>query len=263
VLAVANRPVDDAFDRAIDGRYPPGSTFKVVSTAALLANGLEPAATVPCPPTATVGGRSFKNFEGEAAGDVSFATDFAQSCNTAFVALAHELPADRLQEVARSFGLGVTAKGGARTASASVPPGRDLVEQAASMIGQARIVASPLAMAGVAGTVADGRWRAPRLLADDPRQAGAPLDAGVLSQLRSLMRLVVTSGTGTALAGLPGEPAGKSGTAEYGSGDPPPTHAWFIAYRGDVALAVLVEEGSSGAGVAAPLAARFLAEYSG
>jgi cell division protein FtsI/penicillin-binding protein 2 len=261
VLAVANRPLDDAFDRAIDGRYPPGSTFKVVSTAALLDNGLDPSATVPCPPTATVGGRSFKNFEGEAAGDVSFATDFAQSCNTAFVSLAHELPADRLQEVARWFGLGVTAKDGARTATASVPPGRDLVEQAASMIGQARIVASPLAMAGVAGTVADGRWRAPRLLADDPRVAGDPLDPGMLSQLRSLMRTVVTSGTGTALAGLPGEPAGKSGTAEYGSGDPPPTHAWFIAYRGDVALAVLVEEGSSGAGVAAPVAARFLSAY--
>jgi cell division protein FtsI/penicillin-binding protein 2 len=263
VLAVANRPSDDAFDRAIDGRYPPGSTFKVVSTAALLDNGLDPSAIVPCPPTATVGGRSFKNFEGEAAGDVPFTTDFAQSCNTAFVSLADELPADRLQEVARWFGLGVTAKDGARTASATVPPGRDLVERAASMIGQARIVASPLAMAGVAGTVADGRWRAPRLLADDPRAAGTPLDPQVLSELRSLMRTVVTSGTGTALADLPGEPAGKSGTAEYGSGDPPPTHAWFIAYRGDVALAVLVEEGSSGAGVAAPLAARFLAEYDG
>jgi cell division protein FtsI/penicillin-binding protein 2 len=263
VLAVANRPVDDAFDRAIDGRYPPGSTFKVVSTAALLDHGLDPSTIVPCPPTATVGGRSFKNFEGEAAGDVSFATDFAQSCNTAFVSLAPELPADRLQEIARSFGLGATAPDGARTARASVPPGRDLFERAASMIGQARIVASPLAMAGVAGTVADGRWRAPRLLADDPRAAGAPLDPALRSQLRSLMRSVVTSGTGTALAGLPAEPAGKSGTAEYGAGDPPPTHAWFIAYRGDVALAVLVEEGSSGAGVAAPLAARFLTAYDG
>ena len=60
------------------------------------------------------------------------------------------------------------------------------------------------------------------------------------------MRSVVTSGTGTALAGVPGEPAGKSGTAEYGGGDPPPTHAWFIAFRGDLAVAVLVENGRSG-----------------
>jgi cell division protein FtsI/penicillin-binding protein 2 len=71
------------------------------------------------------------------------------------------------------------------------------------------------------------------------------------------MRGVVTSGTGTALASLPGAPMGKSGTAEYGSGNPPATHAWFIALRGDVAVAVLVEHGTSGASDAAPIAARF------
>ncbi len=71
------------------------------------------------------------------------------------------------------------------------------------------------------------------------------------------MRSVVTSGTGTALAVVPGEVAGKTGTAEFGGGDPPPTHAWFIAYRGDLAIAVLVEKGSSGAVAAAPVAQRF------
>ena len=71
------------------------------------------------------------------------------------------------------------------------------------------------------------------------------------------MRLVVTEGSGTALAGVAGEVRGKSGTAEFGGGDPPPTHAWFIAFRDDVAVAVLVEHGRSGGSVAAPLAARF------
>ena len=124
------------------------------------------------------------------------------------------------------------------------------------MIGQDRIVASPLIMAGVAGTVAEGRWRAPRLLADDPKRAGPRLaEAGTL---RELMRAVVTGGTGTALASLPGFVAGKSGTAEYGGGDPPPTHAWFIAFRGDLAVAVLVEGGKAGGEVAALIAARFL-----
>ena len=126
------------------------------------------------------------------------------------------------------------------------------------MIGQAEIVASPLAMAGVAATVADGRWRAPRLVRSDPRRAGEPLRPAEATTLRELMRSVVTTGTGTALATVPGEVAGKSGTAEYGSGDPPPTHAWFIAYREDVAVAVLVEGGKSGGEVAAPIAAEFL-----
>src|SRR3954468_7961750 len=129
------------------------------------------------------------------------------------------------------------------------------------MTARPRLRASPLAMAGVAATVADGRWRAPRLLAGAPSRAAAPIDPAVRDGLRQLMRQVVTSGTGTALASLPGVVAGKSGTAEYGSGDPPPTHAWFIAYRGDLALAVLVEKGRSGGAVAAPLAARFFTAY--
>jgi cell division protein FtsI/penicillin-binding protein 2 len=250
VLAVANRPTEAAYDRAIDGRYAPGSTFKVITTAALLRAGVKTSDTVACPKTITVGGKVFKNFEGEAVGAVPFARDFAQSCNTAFVSLSKRLEPDDLPRTARDFGLG-------RTAASQVPAGRDAVERAASMIGQDRIVASPLAMAGVAATVADGRWRSPRLVATDRHQTGQSLDQDELSTLRELMRSVVTSGTGTALAAIPGEVAGKTGTAEYGGGDPPPTHAWFIAFRGDLAIAVLVEKGRSGGSVAAPIAARF------
>jgi cell division protein FtsI/penicillin-binding protein 2 len=94
-------------------------------------------------------------------------------------------------------------------------------------------------------------------MAADRHETGPALDQGELSTLRALMRSVVTSGTGSALAAVPGEVAGKSGTAEYGGGDPPPTHAWFIALRGDLAIAVLVENGRSGGSVAAPIAARF------
>jgi cell division protein FtsI/penicillin-binding protein 2 len=250
ILAVANRPTDQTFNRAIDGRYPPGSTFKVISTAALLRDGLKVSDAVACPQTITIGGKQFKNFEGEAAGAVPFSVDFAQSCNTAFVSLAKRLPADALSRVARDFGLG-------RTRASRVPPGNDAVERAAAMIGQARIVASPLAMAGVAATVAEGRWRAPRLLPTDAHTTGPALPEAELSTLRALMRTVVTSGTGTALAVVPGEVAGKTGTAEFGGGNPPPTHAWFIAYRGDLAVAVLVERGRSGGSVAAPIAQRF------
>ena len=246
ILAVANRPADNAYDRAIDGRYPPGSTFKVITTAALLRAGLSPDDVVDCPRTITVGGRSFRNFEGSAQGAVPFAIDFAQSCNTAFISLTERLEPDALDAAARDFGL-------------EVPAGGDLVERAASMIGQGRITASPLQMASVAATVADGRWRKPRLLPDDPREAGPRLDAGERDTLQRLTRDVVTSGTGTALAGIAGDVHGKSGTAEYGGGDPPPTHAWFVAYRDDVAIAVLVENGRSGGSVAAPIAAEFYA----
>jgi cell division protein FtsI/penicillin-binding protein 2 len=258
LLAVANRPVDSSFDRAVEGRYPPGSTFKVVSTAALLRAGLDTNETVDCPRTLSVEGKPFRNFEGNAAGPVPFSQDFAQSCNTAFVSLAGRLAPDALTRTGRDYGLGPPLRLPLTAPAAQVPPGRTAVERAAAMIGQHEILASPLSMAGVAATVAAGRWHAPRLVASDSRRAGPPLPPPERDTLRGLMRSVVTSGTGTALAVVPGEPAGKSGTAEYGGGDPPPTHAWFIAYRDDLALAVLVENGRSGGSVAAPVAAAFL-----
>ena len=258
VLAAATRPVDDAFNRALEGQYPPGSTFKVVTTEALLAAGLDPDETVDCPPTITVGGRSFRNFEGSAAGAVPFRTDFAESCNTAFISLADRLEPQALPDAGELFGFGRKESSAVTIYSGDVPEPTDEVEEAASMIGQGRILASPVVMAGVAAAVADGRARAPRVLASDPREAGPPIPEAELTELRSMMRDVVTQGTGTALAGLPGEPIGKSGTAEYGSGVSPPTHAWFIAARDDVAVAVLIEDKPSGGEFAAPVAARFL-----
>jgi cell division protein FtsI/penicillin-binding protein 2 len=84
--------------------------------------------------------------------------------------------------------------------------------------------------------------------------------AGVVGPLRALMRAVVAEGTARqAFARLPGPPVyGKTGTAEFGSGTPPATHAWFVGYRGDVAFAVVVEGGGVGGQVAAPVAASFL-----
>ncbi len=200
ILAVANRPTDSSYDRALEGRYPPGSTFKVVTTTALLRAGLQPTETVDCPRTLNVGGRSFRNFEGDAAGAVPFSEDFAQSCNTAFVSLTERLPADALGRTAREFGLGEPVDAGVPAAESEVPPGRDLVARAAAMIGQDRILATPLAMAGVAATVAAGRWHAPGLLPGRQRPSGPRLaEAGTL---RELTRQVVTSGTGTALAAI-------------------------------------------------------------
>ena len=75
------------------------------------------------------------------------------------------------------------------------------------------------------------------------------------------MREVVTDGTGSVLKDVPGGPvSGKTGTAEHGTKTPPETRAWFVGWQGDVAFAVLVEEGRSGGTVAAPLAKAFLTD---
>ena len=264
ILAVANRPVDDTFNRGMLGTYAPGSTFKVITTAALLREGVKPSDTVECPKTLVIDGKTFKNFEGEEAGAATFADDFAISCNTAFVSLSSKLRASALGKVAKDYGVGRKYTLTVGAAPSQVPAGTDKVSRAAAMIGQDRITASPLAMAGVAATVADGRWHRPRVVSTDRKQAGPEIAAGELATLRDLMRQVVTRGTAaTAFAGVGGEIAGKTGTAEFGEEDPPETHAWFIAYRGDVAIAVLVEQGRSGGSVAAPLAAKFFTDLVG
>ena len=261
LLAVVNAPAE--YNRALLGRYPPGSTFKVVTAEALLAGGLRPGDQVDCPKETDIGGRKFGNFEDEVLGKIPFSSAFAHSCNTAFVGLAaRRLDGDALGAAAGRFGFGVEPAPGIPAVTSRVPPPADDADLAAEAFGQGRVTASPLQMAMVAATVAEGRWHSPRLVAGEGGtgegdQAPGALDRGVADTLRGLMRLVVTEGTARP-AGLPAGTAGKTGTAEFGSGNPLPTHAWFIGFRGDLAFAVVVEDGGVGGRVAAPLAARFL-----
>jgi cell division protein FtsI/penicillin-binding protein 2 len=264
VLAVANGgPAAEGYNRALLGQYPPGSTFKIVSTLALLRRGVTPSTTVPCPPTVTVQGRAFRNAENEVLGTVPFRTDFAHSCNTAFVGSAPKVSGEDLQAAATALGFDATQSVGTDAFTGSAPATDDPVEHAANMIGQGKVLGSPLSVATATASVAAGRRVSPSLVTQPaPDAAGAPgaaLPARVAADLRSLMRSVVTTGTGTALRSVPGGPVhGKTGTAEYGGGEEPPTHAWFTGFQGDVAFALVVEDGGFGGRTAAPLAADFL-----
>jgi cell division protein FtsI/penicillin-binding protein 2 len=264
VLAVANGPGVVGLNNAFVGRYPPGSSFKVVTTYALLQNGVKATDPVACPPTITVDGRSFKNAEDEAFASAPFSTDFAMSCNTAFVSLAPKVAGDALPNAAKIFGLGSEWNLGVPAFSGSVPAPETDVQLAATAFGQGNTLVSPLAMANVAAQVATGTARPPVVVTDPPPQttaAATPLDAPVIATLQSLMRQVVTNGTATAAANVPGGSVfGKTGTAEFGVDDPPKSHAWFVGYQGGIAFAVFVEGGEFGGETAAPMAARFLSE---
>jgi cell division protein FtsI/penicillin-binding protein 2 len=257
VRAVVNRPIE-GFNRAFTGRYPPGSSFKIVTTTALLSKGVSVDQKVGCPAETVIGGKTFRNFESKALGDIPFSKAFAASCNTAFVTLASALENENLQAATNTFGFGEKIAFPLNAAGGSFPEPRDSTERAAAAIGQGRVLVSPLHMATLAAAVANGGWRPPQLQADVEVPAAKPLDPAIAETTRSLMGTVVSEGTGTK-AKVPGKQvAGKTGTAEFGNQKPPQTHAWFVGFSGKYAFAVLVEGGGVGGEVAAPIAARLV-----
>jgi cell division protein FtsI/penicillin-binding protein 2 len=286
IVAVANGPAGGDENLAFTGQYPPGSTFKVVATEALLNNRLSTGETVDCSAEVAVGGRTFRNAEFAATGKVSFKEAFASSCNTAFVRLSERLDADALTQAGARFGLGGSWNVGVPAYTGSVPATESGVDKAAAVLGQGKVLVSPLAMAMVAATVADGTWRPPKLVtepaglgpgaspaADGGGEASTtsttapasssnepvPLPGGEVNTLQSLMRDAVAEGTGWRAALVEPQISGKTGTAEFGTEDPPKSHAWFIGYQGDLAFVVFVDSGEFGGETAVPLAVDFLA----
>jgi hypothetical protein len=259
VLAVVERP--GGFDRSLEGGFPPGSTFKVVTASALAQAGMRPSSTVQCPGQVDIGGRTFHNFDNEHLGVTSLQTAFAVSCNTTFAMLATQRLGGRaLTAMARTFGLNSKPALGIPASLGRFTTPHEQVDVAADAFGQGTDLVNPLSQATVAAAIADGNWRPP-LLVTKPAPAQVTgshqLSPTILDALRPMMRAVVTSGT-AAHVGFPPGVYGKTGTAEYGSGPDPPTHAWFICYRGDLAFAVLVEDGGTGADASAPIANTFL-----
>jgi cell division protein FtsI/penicillin-binding protein 2 len=260
VRAVANSPAN-GFDLALLARVPPGSTFKVITSTAVLASGANATTPITCPPQLTVDGETFHNFEGEGLGTTNFQSAFARSCNNAFIQLVQRAGTARMEQAAAQYGFNVPYTIGLPSFGGSYPAPKDLAELAASSIGQARVVASPLQMASVAAAVARGAWKPPTLVrgvSQPATTATAPINPGIDATLHEFMAAVVQNGTGTAAA-VPGHVVyGKTGTAEYGGGPNPPTHAWFIGFTGNTAFAVFVEGGGVGGQAAAPIAARFV-----
>ncbi len=252
ILAVANSPAS-GFNRAVSGTYAPGSTWKIVTSGALLLKGaVAPDDVVDCPRYLTVGKR-FQNVETSEHPGATFRKDFTESCNTAFISLRDRLGEGELGEVARKyFGVGQTWHVGVPSYDGSVPVPRDATEKAASMIGQGRVQANPLIMASVTATAVSGTFHQPSLVdGTEDETTTTPLPPEVVTQLRELMRATVTEGTTRVLADLPGDIGAKTGTAEVS--EEQDNNGWMVAHRGDVAVACVVEEGVTGGGSAGPV----------
>lgn len=265
ILAAANSDGTDGYNVATFGQAAPGSTFKIASSLALLRAGLTPETTVPCTTEVTVDGKRFENYDdypAGAIGDISLRDAIANSCNTAVISQHDRLSDTALGEAAASLGLGIDHDRGFPAYFGEVPPPASTVEKAADLIGQGKVLASPMAMATVIASVQAGHTVVPTLLPSvpaTPAEGAAPLAPAEADALRSMLRAVVTDGSGAGLADVPGEPViVKTGTAEFERDGRILLHAWMVAAQGDLAVAVYVEEGESGSGTAGPILEQFL-----
>lgn len=267
VLAAAVGPGANGSTLALAGKNPPGSTFKIISSLALVRQGATAQTPLSCTPTLTVNGRRFGNYTGYPTaklGQIPLQTALAYSCNTAFISQYRKVSQDQLISAAQSLGVGEKLDLPFTGFLGSVPPTDDVVEHAASFIGQGRVEASPLTMALVVASVMKGETVRPKLVESAPAlpAPATPLTPAEAAVLKQEMRAVVTEGSGKVLAQV-GVQYAKTGTAEFGTTSPPRTHAWMVAGKGDIAVAAYNEEGESGTTDAAPFIIDFLKRYEG
>jgi peptidoglycan glycosyltransferase len=276
VLFRGGDPATPLLNRATQGLYPPGSTFKTVMAALAIERGF--AGTIPCPAEgyttsaryprirdhgyyeARQGGRSFRGY-----GNLDLSRAFAESSNVFFAQLGVQYGLDALLETGERLQFdrkirlypGRDRAGNLSTGRIPRLKERDLYGLAQASIGQGRVLATPAHMAIIAAAVANGGIAMrPRLLAQDPPgPLGRFMSAPTAARLSRMMRQVVTKGTGRGIDGPELAIAGKTGTAENPRGA---AHSWFVGFAPaddpTLAVAVLVEHGGYGSSAAAPIA---------
>ena len=285
---VNNQPL---LNRAIQGRYPPGSTFKLVTAAMALENaGVARPDDITCPeqlevepgaPPVVNAVPNLKRFTGDPA---SLRTVIGFSCNTAFAQYALRLGAYRLMAGAEKFGFAVPTKPDEAITMTDLPTLASLIYNNDNFLdrlpgladtgyGQGELQVTPLQMAMVAATIGNNgvlmrpymvervvRANGTELYKHTSFPVGRPISNRNATILRDAMRFAVTDGFGKAAQAVDGVAVGgKSGTAEYGG---PNTHAWFVALapidNPRFAVAVLIENGGEGSGIGASLAGQIL-----
>ncbi|MCZ9310122.1 peptidoglycan D,D-transpeptidase FtsI family protein [Corynebacterium uberis] len=253
---------DPLLNHAAQESLPPGSIFKIITTAAGLEAGYNANSQLTGAPEITLPGttQTLTNYAGQPCGKggpVTLATAFALSCNTAFVEMGLDLGADKLRHAADAFGIGESYDLGVTTTPGTLG---DLADQGAlgqSSIGQRDVTMTALQAALMAGVISNGGTRmephlVSRVTSPDlkevskvkPKELNQAVTPEIAAQIKELMR-----GSERSTSGYAGQDiASKTGTAEHGGAGTPP-HTWYVAFApqdgADVAVGVVVKNGGS------------------
>jgi penicillin-binding protein A len=273
-------PNSGLLNRATQGLYPPGSTFKVITAAGALLGGVKPTDKFTDTGTYETPGYDVYNYKARVYGNVTFMQSMVYSVNAIFARLGYEyVGAEELGRLARDFGFGDPYEDfplPIRSSSmGDLPPeqwAKGLVAQLS--FGQGPATSHPFQMALVAATIANhGTMMEPRLVREvrspdgviidkpTPRVRQRVLDQETAQTVNDMMQHVVTDLEIDAL--IPGvKVAGKTGTAEA---PPDQLHSWFISFAPaddpEIAVAVIVENGQEGYKAALPIAHKMMETY--
>lgn len=285
-------PRKPLYDRALQGLYPPGSTFKLVAAAYALENKtIDPKKTVLCKGSYRLGTRSFGCWKEGGHGRVDLEMAIEQSCNVYFYHLIQDIGLNPWAEMAKKFGFGQLTGIDLPDEKIGSVPDSKLMDRKFGVgkwtlgnllnfvVGQGEVLVTPLQLAQYAGLIAErGKSTEPHLLKyvtdaegrvvfsyKNERHTDLVLSDTTWAQLQNGMYQVMQSahGSGRAARQKNWPLYGKTGTAQNPHGE---NHAWFIGFSLDpdlpYAWAILLENGGTGGGKAAPLMGGMLRKIS-
>ena len=266
-------------NRATQGLYPPGSTFKMITSLAYLRAHPKDYAQFSwnCQGALTQGDVTITCYGDQMHGQEDPASAFANSCNTAFAQIGLDLDNTQLRKTAEDFlfNRSLPTRLPSSQSVFSLKKDSSAGEQMTTAIGQGDTLVSPLHMALITSTIANGGVMMKPSLVDrietsdgtlvkefDPeifRKIMTPEEASILTEY---MTGTVTGGTAAALSGNGYTVAGKTGSAEYETGETTGTHSWFCGFaetgEPHIAIAVIAEDGGTGSSTAVPIAKQIL-----
>ncbi len=272
--SLSENPGAPLLDRALDGLYPPGSTFKIFTAAAALeSNTVTMESQFQDPGYLVIGNFTLHDNESEATGYADLTTAFALSSNVDFAQIALKIGVDTFYDYLQRWGIGEPLDFQLPAEPDRVPAKADIVpgELAQMGFGQGALLMTPLQMALLGATIANGgNEPRPYIVREVVREGipqsssgtatlASPVSADTAAKVTQMMIAVVQRGTGTP-AQLPHVTvAGKTGTATNPLGR---SHAWFVAFapaqQPRVAVSIVVENVGYGATYAAPIAREVL-----